>query len=232
MNLLSHLGVMASSLFRSNAVVWVEGITDRRYIREFLRKFFKNKKIVEFKEDINYSFVELGGGNLVHFDFSGKASEQINVKRIVGSSFVVIDGDNDGKADRIQNLKKAFTGSEYLNILDEKEIENLLPEIMVQSVVKAMLSSSMRADKESLLANVGNIKAEEYSRKGQALGRYLDETLGIAGNSYFAAASGTLKEKMRFCDIAIDLMRVEHWTLTASADRLCERIFNFIKEQN
>jgi predicted ATP-dependent endonuclease of OLD family len=39
--LLQELGVRASSVFLTNAAIWVEGITDRLYLREFLARYLR-----------------------------------------------------------------------------------------------------------------------------------------------------------------------------------------------
>lgn len=66
---LELLGVLNTSNLISNCSVWVEGITDRIYLRAFLTAFLKNKSGLHPIEGLNYTFIEYGGKNLVHYMF-------------------------------------------------------------------------------------------------------------------------------------------------------------------
>ena len=78
--LLKELGVQNSSVFLTNATIWVEGITDRLYLRAYMKKYLselkrsdtsKDKekflKYSQLKEDIHYSFVEYQINHSSHF---------------------------------------------------------------------------------------------------------------------------------------------------------------------
>ncbi len=62
---LHELGARASSVFLTNATIWVEGPTDGRYLREYLRKYLElNSDEPKWLEDTHYSFMQAGGANL------------------------------------------------------------------------------------------------------------------------------------------------------------------------
>jgi hypothetical protein len=48
----------------------------------------------------------------------------------------------------------------------------------------------------------------------------------------FADASGTIKDKLKFCRLILTLMDHVEWTLTDSAKELCKTIFEHIDESN
>jgi predicted ATP-dependent endonuclease of OLD family len=132
---LQLLGVRNSSVFLSNCTIWVEGITDRRYVAHWLRlyqdylaaKDGANRARQPFKEDLHYSFVEYAGSNITHWSFLDETGPDVD--RLCGKLFLIADSDNakdgDAKAERQAKLGKRF------HCLPAKEIENLMkPEIL------------------------------------------------------------------------------------------------------
>ena len=95
-SLLNELGVRNSSVFLSNCSIWVEGITDRLYLKHYLKLYtdkYPEKK--QFRENLDYTFIEYGGGNLVHLNFDQKdSSDTINAKYINNKIFLIADNDN------------------------------------------------------------------------------------------------------------------------------------------
>ena len=137
-NVLQLIGANNSSVFLSNCTVWVEGITDRIYLRKYLDLYQESigngKDIMLYKEDIHYSFVEYGGSNITHWSFLDSddvSHKNINVDRLCGKSFVLTDSDNAGlnkngspskKLIRQNNLEKKL-GRQRYHCLSAKEIE-------------------------------------------------------------------------------------------------------------
>ena len=74
--IINVLGIRNSSVFLSNCVIWVEGVSDRIYLKKFLQMYLKYKNI-EFKEDYHFAFSEYGGSNIENFEFidSGERDE-------------------------------------------------------------------------------------------------------------------------------------------------------------
>jgi hypothetical protein len=230
--LLRDLGVCNSSVFLSNASVWVEGIADRLYLRAFMNKHLKcleeegsadAARFTQFREDCHYSFVEYQGSNIEHwaFDSPDTADERIYAEPLCARAFVVADGDIVGKGDRKERLKKAL--GDRLDILPCKEIENLIPEEVVRAVVAENFAKRGK--------DAASIKYNHYSTLKTGIGKYLDR---ILEDSVYAAPSGTLKNKMGFCEKAIALMASKdfEWQLPESLRLVCKRIFEHIAKHN
>ena len=93
---LSNLGVRPSDVCQSNGVVWVEGASDRIYLKHWLELWCKKNNKNLPQENIAYSFVFYGGASLKHF--SGKedaAQELISIFKINQNSMIVMDRDFD-----------------------------------------------------------------------------------------------------------------------------------------
>lgn len=77
--ILQTLGVSPSSVFLANCTIWIEGITDRLYFVQYLKKYLEELKTTDeekwqdysrFIDGYHYAFVEYQGSNLDHWDFS------------------------------------------------------------------------------------------------------------------------------------------------------------------
>lgn len=225
-NILKELGVRNSSVFLTNATIWVEGITDRLYLKTYLRKFLTQNKSPserkQFREDYHHSFVEYQGSNLAHWTFDEKdQSKKIKANYLCGRSFLVADGDVSNKGTRREEYKNML-GNRFF-ILQCKEIENLIPE----EVLKRLVDDEFRRQKK----DVEKIEYAKYSTGERGLGKYLD---GLLDEKVFGSETGTLKSKVNFCERAVELMSQSdfQWNLTPPLEKLCEEIYNFIEQQN
>ena len=220
---LRSLGARSSAMYLTNAVIWVEGVTDRLYLREFLRKYLAGEGQL-LKEDTHYVFAEVGGACVVHwnFDDDGKAlAQEIKTARICGDNFLVLDGDNVGKGHREQTFREQLGDQFYL--LKAKEIENLLPAAAVKAAVQRLYP---RVDPSDL----GAIEETAYQNVERGLGEYLNEIIPGCG---IGEKSGTVARKMDFCHAAIDEMRTSNdWKLANDAALLCKRLVEFILTAN
>ncbi|MEZ4957990.1 MAG: AAA family ATPase, partial [Saprospiraceae bacterium] len=70
-DILAQLGVNNSSVFMANCSIWVEGVSDRRFIKAFLKAYEdylidqgEGSFLFAFKEDIHFSFFEYSGSNV------------------------------------------------------------------------------------------------------------------------------------------------------------------------
>ena len=234
-NLLQDLGVRNSSVFLTNATIWVEGITDRLYLRAYMKKYIAERlkkqsvqegdSIAKLREDLHYSFVEYQGSNLTHWSFDPDDDElkRIKASYLCGNSFLVADGDVKNKGDRLATYKNML-GKKF-EVLDCKEIENLLP----IEILRELANSTFKKHGK----DVNSLDYDKYSKPGIGLGSYLDELLELKkGESSFSAQSGTIKSKVKFCNDAINIMNNSDWVLTAELNKLCEIIFDHILEYN
>jgi hypothetical protein len=216
---LHELGARASSVFLTNASIWVEGVTDRLYLRAYLSRYFEavpeNERL---REDTHYSFIEYGGANITHFEFGedDNLGEGIRVASVCSASFVVADGDIEQRTQRVSKLRETL--GDRLFVLTCKEVENLLPE----TVVRAVALKRGAAPKK-----VASISAADYQEPNVPLGTYLDS---VVGGDAFAAASGTVKQKVAFCEDAISYMNQNRWDLAGPARELCDALVAFVRK--
>jgi energy-coupling factor transporter ATP-binding protein EcfA2 len=246
--ILFDLGVRPSSVYLANSSIWVEGITDRLYLRAFMKKYVADledsteKRTLEgFLENYHYVFVEYQGGTLGHWNFNQDdvdAGEDAGLCaiRTCSTAFLIADGDISQKGNRAEILQKQI--GDRLRILPVKEIENMLPEnILQQTALK--LYDTKRLEKDGLnKAAISSVKFNKYHTLTNGIGYHLDKALGLDGKGknkrrFFADESGTIKDKVKFCKTAVNLMEDStDWELTDALRDLCAAIFEHIKTCN
>lgn len=131
-SLLRELGVRNSSVLLSNCTIWVEGVTDRLYLRHFLSVFQKDK-LRQFQEDLHFSFVEYSGANITHWSFLDDEPHPIDVERLCSRLFLVTDRDK-GIRERHERLRQHLNERYYC--LECREIENLLAPSVIRKVIQ------------------------------------------------------------------------------------------------
>jgi predicted ATP-dependent endonuclease of OLD family len=217
-NILQLLGARNSSVFLSNCTIWVEGITDRLYIRKYLEFYQKNKE-EKVQEDIDYSFVEYGGDNITHWSFLNEEDSPINIERLCGKSFLVTDKDGDKKIERKTQLQTKL-GDRY-KMLDCREIENTLSLKTIERVLK-------KYEKRNPFTMPTFRTA--YPHKDAGIGKFIEEkifgTQTMTRRGGYKESSGTIKSKVDFCKKAIDGMTPEE--VSPIALKLAEDIYNFV----
>lgn len=216
---LLELGVKNSSVFLTNATIWVEGITDRLYIKKFLDLYQQNfPKKVKIFEDVDYSFVEYGGNNITHWSFLDSKYPPIYINRLCGKSIIVTDKDGKTKISRQKELRKKL-GKRYI-CLDCREIENILSLKTFEKTIK-------KYPKEAsfVMPNFPQI----YPHKNEKIGIFIDKKMKPI-NSY-SEKSGALRgdKKLDFCQKVI--MDLEFNELTNGANSLTKKIYEFILSQ-
>jgi predicted ATPase len=134
-NVLDELGVRPSDILFSNVVIWVEGPSDRIYIKHCLG-------ILEpgIGEGLSYTFAFYGGTNLSWHTVDEQAGRPnlLNVLFLCKNFIFLCDSDKRGETDKlkprvlridaeISNLKRGLC-----MITPGREIENLIPESAVE----------------------------------------------------------------------------------------------------
>lgn len=238
-SVLKLLGVNNSSIFLSNCTIWVEGITDRLYIRKYLEIYQKEKLEKEeitkiYSEDIHYSFLEYSGGNITHWDFLDESEDGIRHNRICNKIFLIADSDNarknSKKYKRHEKLKEFF-GDRFC-LLKSKEIENLLMPNIIKAVVNKLNNNDGSYFEKSTF-NIGNYKNKNL---GEFINNKIDEEIKKESNSSYKrkknfSNGNTINNKVDFCKYAIDsITSLEDMSDEAIA--LCEKIYKFIEENN
>ena len=99
--ILNDLDVKASDILQSNGIIWVEGPSDRIYIKRWLEVFTPN----EYEEGEHYQFLYYGGRLLSHY--SAKEQEElINIVTTNRNAAIVIDSDKRNRQASINSTKK------------------------------------------------------------------------------------------------------------------------------
>lgn len=227
-SLLNELGVRNSSVFLSNCSIWVEGITDRLYLKHYLELYYKknpNEKV--YRENIDYTFIEYGGGNVVHFNFDGKIddSNSINAKYINNKIFLIADNDNTKPGTKKASRKEKYSALLKDNFyeLPVTEIENLI----TFETLKQILINQNPNKKEEICEVLSN-KKQFLNKK---LGKFIDELFPAGDIKRYAAESGAIKNKLEFCKEAISVMN-DYDKLSKEAKTLTEKIYEFISNNN
>lgn len=127
------LGVRPSSLFESNALVWVEGPSDAIYIRRWLELHGEGKKLVE---GVDYSFAYHAGSLLRSFyvDWGGDGSREpqdiVDFCAVHPNFFIVADRDSEGGEIGHEYLRKLGADERTKGIAwvtGGREVENYVP---------------------------------------------------------------------------------------------------------
>ncbi|WAC20287.1 AAA family ATPase [Luteolibacter sp. SL250] len=227
---LGILGVNNSSVFLSNCTIWVEGITDRRYISRFLSLYTEELRSEAgknggdlprvYKENLHYSFVEYAGANITHWSFLDSIEDAIIVERLCSKLFLIVDRDTETgkKVQRRQELQDKL--GERFYCLMAKEIENVLSLDTIKKVVSFYeRGDSDFTDTKADHSNVplGSFIEKKLLKEKKRSGSYQD------GN--------TISDKLKFCDIALkNLNSIDDMTDEAKA--LSEKLYKFISDNN
>lgn len=124
--ILDDLDVRASDILQSNGIIWVEGPSDRIYIKKWLDIFCNNK----FEEGKHYQFLYYGGRLLSQYS-AQEETELINIITTNRNAAIVIDSDKRNRATPLNNTKKRII-EEFNNlgmfswVTKGKEIENYI----------------------------------------------------------------------------------------------------------
>lgn len=256
-SVLELLGVNNSSIFLSNCTIWVEGITDRLYIRKYLdiyqKEKLKNGEVSEiYFEDINYSFLEYSGGNITHWDFIDNTKGELSPMkhaRICNKIFLIADSDGyntlkDGmKTERLNTLKEYF--GERFYCLNAKEIENILTPSIIKSVIAKFKDGRIKdsdKDQDGVLFGQAIFSIEDYKQVN--IGEFIDDKITQIimerkskddSFTYEKRKSykkgNTINRKVEFCKYAIEDIKTLS-DMSSDAIELCEKIYNFIKCNN
>lgn len=219
---LQLLGVNNSSIFIANCTIWVEGISDKILISKYLQTYFKENKILNYYEDIHYSFVEYGGNNITHWSFIPTSDiETINASGITNKSFIICDNDNDSKSKKKRkDILKSIFKDNYCE-LTVREIENTISKEVLE---KTLFNGETPEYKIPYKTN------KEYATKSARMGYFID-THYVLKRKYGSKDTGTILNKFDFSKkIANNINDIND--LSPQAKNICEKIYEFIKKSN
>lgn len=189
---LKNLGVNNSSVFIANCTIWVEGVSDRNYIKAFLKSYIKSLPKKEqriLKEDIDYAFFEYAGSNIEHYFFEDLTTEESDeiisdIKALALSNKIFLLADSD-VAKKSSKKGKRLTELENLSrenfvpyiIWSFREIENLLTKEIWEKILISLCNKNLIKSHSDEIQNKIKLALEEvnmssYSKK--YIGEFLD----------------------------------------------------------
>ncbi|MGA6311288.1 ATP-dependent nuclease, partial [Acinetobacter baumannii] len=181
----------------------------------------------------------------------------LTAKAITKNILLLADGDNEGKAERLSEWKSELS-EENVYVLPCKEIENTLsPDIVYKACLTEFKGKKNLAPEIILHAEtINNIKFKGFqgtTKEGfdidklelqslnlisnDGIGKIIDDIIRVDTTSsplprLFSDDSGTIANKVKFCEICKVLMTYENWQLTEQAKDLCQKIFSHIEQCN
>ena len=139
--ILDDLDVKASDILQSNGIIWVEGPSDRIYIKRWLELFTPN----EYEEGKHYQFLYYGGRLLSQYS-AKEETDLINIITTNRNAAIVIDSDKRSRSASLNNTKKRIMDEfdrlgMFYWVTKGKEIENYLPKEAVEAMLDIALES-------------------------------------------------------------------------------------------
>lgn len=188
--LLKDLGVNNSSVFMANCSIWVEGISDRNYIKAFLKSYCDSIRKPYLKEDIDFAFFEYAGSNIDHYIFEEKTEkedEQIileDIKALAISNRIFLLADSDAtklstkKGNRLKALEEAKSDNFVPKIIwNVREVENLLTNDIWKEVLIDLCNKTLvKSYKDEIIKKIDEALSEidslNFSKK--YIGEFLE----------------------------------------------------------
>ena len=142
---LHDLGVRASDILQSNCVLWVEGPSDRVYLKRWLE--LVSPDLVEGQD---YSIMFYGGRLLSHLyaDRDKVPDELIHILRINQNAVVMMDSDRKQPRAHLNKTKRRVRDECERSggicwVTDGREIENYLPERVVVAACEELVGKQI-----------------------------------------------------------------------------------------
>jgi len=190
-----HLGYRASDLIQANAIVWVEGPSDRVYLNHWIHA--RDPRLIE---GVHYSVMFYGGRLLAHLTGEEmdtpdrNVAEFISLLQINRNMVIVIDSDKRTADTEINETKqrivtefKASGGIAW--VTQGREIENYVPEQVFASATRASHPTTSPAPTgdqyEDRFASIRAPRTGSYEGKVKAPDkvRVAEEAVALSANS-------------------------------------------------
>lgn len=139
--ILDDLDVKASDLLQSDGIIWVEGPSDRVYIKHWLDLYFPDR----FVEGVHYQFLYYGGRLLSQYS-AEEVTELISVIKTNRNAVIVMDSDKRNRNARLNDTKKRIIAEfDALGMMSwvtkGKEIENYIPKTAIEEALEVSLKA-------------------------------------------------------------------------------------------
>ena len=217
---LDSLGVSGSTLLQTNCIIWVEGPSDRIYLKAWMG-CVRARMGLSHVEGSDFSFVYYGGKVLSHFALAeGGQDELVELIRICRYSAVLMDRDTDpsNPTEEVRDTKKRIETEAQNDPTHRsatfslgREIENDIDPLVFQKAVSKLLGID-----EQLLSDL----------KLTGANRYPDEVIAhlrLTGDEATKALR-KLKDKVTLAELV-----VAEWKETSQAPNYCEELVKFVE---
>jgi len=236
---LALLGVQNASVLMAQCGVWVEGVTDRKYIRAYLKAFMESSewKGVTLREDIHFAFWEYAGSNLSHYLFDEETEGQeilgdIRASALCNRIFLVADQDNskwkDERHEKLESLAKERENLAYFKT-PGREIENLLSTSQLKECLPVLFGLKPE--------NVPTVAFEDGDFLDVSMGKFLKESYGATCPDALPLKNqkgelGTLSNyyKNKLADEAVKHITWD--TMSEGAKDLARKLYDFLEKHN
>lgn len=222
-DILNLLGVNNSSVFMANCTIWVEGISDKIYLNKYLKTYALANGHKEFIEGVDYSFVEYGGNNIVHWAFDDALDEDlIKASGITNRAFIVVDNDNDSKSKvaRKEKLMSLF-GENYCE-LQVREIENTIGNKLLEKHLKHIYPSFKDGFTESV---------DSIEKKSIVVWEFIDSHYNMQKKYWNEKKKQPTVSKLLFAKEVCSEIESEK-DLSKNAKRIAKQLYDFIDRVN
>ncbi len=237
---LDLLGVSNSSVFMANCAIWVEGVSDRRYLKAFLLAYQKAQQEAYFIENVHYAFFEYAGSNLAHYDFdnekiNNEEEEQIKAYFLSNKIFLLADKDEDkgngkSKSEKHETLTDLSRNNNYFDYIHTGalEIENVLSPTILKKVFIEVLEEDTQAVQQL------DFKYSDYH--SIAMGKYIRQTLKLV-NRKIGEKTLTTDYKNKFSSYVLEQVEKGKITWTnikehPSAENITIALRKFLEKHN
>lgn len=242
---LQYLGVSNSSVFLANCSIWVEGISDRNYLKAFLKAYCRDNEKKNYpKEDIDFAFIEYAGSNIDHYNFNKKElKEKINAFAINNKIFLISDFDGEYRQEK-HTFYYSFKHNNftYKTTKPYKEIENLLhlkvwKKVLIHFCDKRIIKPEDNKKNIQLKISIAieNLKSKKY--EDVYIGKFLSEVKRSVPelNKIWHDSEGTIMNKSELSKKVLEL--TENGELTwddfkqnPKVKNITTEIYNFINK--
>lgn len=180
--ILDDLGVRPSDLLQANVVIWVEGPTDRM----FLKKCLALRKS-PWHEGLHYLIAWYGGALLSHVTAGQEGDELVDLLRLCRKVAVVCDSDKGREEETLSPAKerirkKVKSAGGLCWITSGREIENYFPDSVLARTYRRLLGSKdarIQLAKFDRLDKVIREQLPEPAHGKKWIWRYADNKVGL-----------------------------------------------------
>ncbi|WEK70972.1 MAG: AAA family ATPase [Candidatus Chryseobacterium colombiense] len=246
---LQYLGVTNSSVFLANCSIWVEGISDRNYLKAFLKAYCRDVSNKTYpKEDIEFAFIEYAGSNIDHYNFDEEVlKEKINAFSINNKIFLISDYDGEyrnKKHEIYEAIAKENENFEYYTTKDYKEVENILPfkvwdKILIHFCNKTKVKTDEDVERIQKQISDSLSRKKEETYKDAYIGKLLKNIKSNAPelNKIWNKAEGTIINKAEVSYKVLELTEKgeitwEDFKKNPKIVSIIESLYDFIQKSN